>query len=144
MQDVVVPFVKEHADKTTLAERRNGAENLLVSRSNSRICRRYVPSRLDVRHHSRRCRVHRRLRVTGDVGLGAEAAAAVELETVAAVDVNRCVAVDGVPVVVVIQPRGEGARSPLLTSHCNETTSPSLLNVNAQWPLCLGQITYVS
>ena len=44
MQDVVVPFVKEHADKTTLAERRrNGAENLLVSRSHSPICRAYHP-----------------------------------------------------------------------------------------------------
>lgn len=88
-----------------------------------------VPSRLDVCHHSRRGRVHRRLRVTGDVGLA-------ELETVAAVDVNGGVAVDGVPVVVVIQPRGEGALSPLLTSHCNETMLP-LLNSDVNG-YCVG------
>ena len=78
--------------------------------------------------------------MTGDVGLGAEAAAAaVELETVAAVDVNRCVAVDGVPVVVVIQPRGEGALSPLLASHCNERDDASITEcLSVTMPIVVG------
>ena len=42
MQDVVVPLVEEHADKTTLAERRNGVENPLASGSHSPICRLFV------------------------------------------------------------------------------------------------------
>ena len=56
----------------------------------------------------------------------AEAAAAAELEAAATVDVNRRAAVDGVPVVVVIEPRGEGARTPLLVSHCNERGDASV------------------
>ena len=53
-------------------------------------------------------------------------AAAAELEAVTAVDVNRRAAVDRVPVVVIIEPRGEGARSPLLASHCNERGDASV------------------
>ena len=44
MQDVVVPFVKEHADKTTLAERRNEGENLLVCLSGNSHVVRTIPT----------------------------------------------------------------------------------------------------